>query len=665
MEGEPRYIYPWRVNQQQLLLTLFEMPMATRYEMLPDALVLRSPQRNMRLRPISDCCVRVTVSQGEFAADGTLSIPATALSGPSATWGLRETDSAWEFRTDLLAASVCRKTEAITWTTPLGLPIAQIGRPKLHATRDAFQGCVPFDWAADEVLYGLGQHPDGLGNLRRSVQQLYQHPQKTALPVLLSSAGYGIFVDAASLVTFRDDQYGSELWAGCISQLDFYLIYGPDFPDIICELRKLIGGAPMIPRWLLGYQHAVPDCEAPIELTSIAREFRQRKFPLDSIALRDGYAPDGQRGQKSFDPKRFPDPDALTGGLLRAHIRLMFGLPTSLQDDCPDRRDLERVNGLLPDDVSINPFHAPARALFWRQASRGLRNLGVSAWWFPEQPPPGATLDRPQPWQRINADLAEIHAALPPEFCNAAPLPLADGIFQLQRRQDRSTRVVQMCSSAFTGQQRYGCILNTGGITASWQAMRDALVGGLHTCTAGFPYWTMDIGGALTSDYRDASDDIEYRELFLRWFQLGTFLPVMRSYGEDSPREPWRFGEIAGGILAEFAALRYRLLPYLYAVAWRVTSQHDSFISHLASSFREDPNVHEIFDQFMLGPSLMVCPVLEPGAVARRVYLPAGCDWYDFWTHQRLAGGRAISADAPLAHIPIYVRAGSLLPLSP
>jgi alpha-D-xyloside xylohydrolase len=638
--------------------------MATRYDMLPDALLLRSSQRSLRLRPISDRTIRVTLAQGAFADDGTLSVRAQAVSGRAPAWDLRETDSALELSTALIAARVSRETEAIAWTTPLGLPVARMGRAELRKTREAFEGTLPFEWSPSEALYGLGQHPDGIGNLRRTVQHLYQSADKVALPCLLSTAGYGVFLDAGSLVTFRDDQYGSELWAGAIGQLDFYFIFGPDFHDIICELRNLLGGAPMIPRWLLGYQHGLADCEAPIELTSIAREFRQRQFPLDSLALRSGYAPMDQAGQKSFDPRRFPDPDALTGGLLRAHIRLMLGLPTTMRGDSPDHRDLEKVEGLLPDDATLDPFNAKARAVYWRQTSRGLRNLGVSGWWLPEQAPPGARLEHPQPWQRLTADLAEIHALLPAEFCNAAPMPLADAIYQLQRRQDRHKRVVQMVSSAFVGQHRYSCLLNTGGIRAGWQAMRDGLAGGLQVCATGLPYWTMDIGGASCEGFRDGCDDVEYRELFLRWFQLGTFLPVMRAYGQDSAREPWRFGEVAGAILAEFAALRYRLLPYLYALAWRVTSQHDSFVRQLAYDFREDPGTHEIFDQFMLGPSLMICPVLRPGAAARRVYLPAGCDWYDFWTHRRLSGGHYISAEAPLSQIPVYVRAGSILPLA-
>jgi hypothetical protein len=250
------------------------------------------------------------------------------------------------------------------------------------------------------------------------------------------------------------------------------------------------------------------------------------------------------------------------------------------------------------------------------------------------------------------------------------------GIYEHQRAATSEKRVVNLTRSGYPGQQRYGAITWSGDTAATWDTFRRQIADGLNFTVTGNPRWTLDIGGFFVDrkeqwfwrgDYPDGCTDPAYRELYVRWFQLGAFLPMFRSHGTDTPREVWRFGspgDAAYDTLMRFLHLRYRLLPYIYSIAAWETLFDYTMLRMLAFDFRDDPKVYDIADQFMFGPALMVCPVATPAAKTRKVYLPAGT-WYDFWTGEKLEGGRTIEAAAPLDILPLFVRAGSILPMGP
>ncbi len=251
-------------------------------------------------------------------------------------------------------------------------------------------------------------------------------------------------------------------------------------------------------------------------------------------------------------------------------------------------------------------------------------------------------------------------------------------------------RVVNLTRSAYLGQQRYATVTWSGDTAASWETFRRQIADGLNFCATGIPYWTLDIGGFFVKrkqelwfwngDYDEGIDDLGYRELFVRWFQYGAFLPMFRAHGTDTPREIWRFGEPGECFyesLASALKLRYRLLPYIYSLAGWTTQRDYTMLRALPFDFRSDPATYDISDQYLFGPSLMVCPVTRPMLYGvgsqplqgipqtRPVYLPAGADWYDFWTGHLYSGGQIIQADAPISRLPLFVRAGSILPLGP
>jgi alpha-D-xyloside xylohydrolase len=535
-------------------------------------------------------------------------------------------------------------------------------------------------FAPGEAIYGLGQHEEGILNYRGYCQYLYQHNLKVAIPQIVSTRGYAILWDTGSLSTFHDDVYGSYFWSEHCEELDFYFIYGPEFDQIVAGFRALTGQVPLLPRWAYGYIQSKERYMDQKELIAVAQEYRARGLPLDAI-VQDWQSWSGDWwGQKTLDPDRFPDPAGLVETLHTLNTRLMISVWPRFQNDGPDQREMRDHGFLLGDDATYNAFDPAARALYWRQAYEGLFKYGIDAWWCdctePFEPDWHGTV-KPEPWQRavINTDYAKNY--LDSARINAYSLLHSQGIYEGQRSVCAEKRVVNLTRSYFPGQQRYGTITWSGDISATWDVLAKQIAEGLNFSVTGAGYWSMDIGAFFVTscapwfwqgNFPDGVLDPAYRELYVRWFQYGTFLPVFRSHGTDTPREIWHFGQpgdLAYDTLVKFARLRYRLLPYIYSLAGAETHRAQAMLRMLAFDFRDDSNVYNIADQYMFGPALLVCPVTRPDAQTRSIYLPAGTTWYDFWTGQRYEGGQTIEADAPLDILPLYVRAGSLLPMGP
>jgi alpha-D-xyloside xylohydrolase len=559
--------------------------------------------------------------------------------------------------------------------------------------RQAFHATLGFEWARGEALYGLGSHEEGMFNLRGQHQYLYQQNMKAVVPVLISSRGYGVFVDCTSLMTFHDDAFGSYLWSDVVEELDYTFIVGPEFDEIVDELRELTGRAPMLPRWAFGYIQSKERYASQAELLDVARGYRARQLPLDCVVL-DWKSWSGDLwGQKSLDPERFPDPSRLTEELHALGVRLMVSIWPLMRPGGDDWRELSEAGHLLGNRATYDAFDSDARALYWDQANRGLFSYGIDAWWSDCTEPfeadwVGAV--RPEPEERLRINTEEAKRYLDPEVINAFSLLHSEGIYAGQRATDSGKRVLNLTRSAYAGQQRYGTVTWSGDVSATWETLRRQIAEGLNFCATGMPYWTTDAGAFFVGrrpglwfwagDFDAGVEDLGYRELYVRWFQYAAWLPMFRSHGTDTPREIWRFGEPGEPAYEAIAAalrLRYRLLPYIYSLAGWTTQHGYTMLRALPFDFRGDPAVFDVGDQFMFGPAFLACPVHQPmwyspgstalGDVprARRVYLPAGSDWFDFWTDLTLSGGRSLDADAPLERIPVFVRAGSIVPMGP
>ncbi len=559
--------------------------------------------------------------------------------------------------------------------------------------REAYHCKLSFVWDENEALYGLGSYEEGIMNYRNHHQYLYQENMRAVVPVLVSTKGYGILLDSYSYMSFHDDVYGSYLWSEINDELDYYFIYGPEFDEIVSGYRYLTGDVPMFPKWTFGYIQSKERYKTQDELVSIVEEHRKRKIPLDTIVL-DWRSWEGDLwGQKSFDISRFPDPEKMMEDIHDLNARLMISIWPNMQNDGSNRLEMKDLGFLLGNQSTYDAFNKKARELYWKQADEGLFSKGIDAWWCdctePFEKDWMGEL-KPEPEQRVLMNTDEAKKYLDPQYINAYSLKHSQGIYEGQRATTEDKRVVNLTRSSYAGQQRYGTITWSGDISARWDTLKKQIPDGLNFCITGIPYWTLDIGGFFVSNHDDlwfwdgnfdkGYKDLAYRELYLRWFQYGTFLPIFRSHGTDTPREIWRFGEPGTTFydtLVKFDYLRYRLIPYIYSLSWQVSSNSYTLMRALSFDFRLDENTYNIDDQYMFGPSFLVNPVTEPmyytsqsGELAgidksRSVYLPEGSDWYDFWTGEKLSGGQTIIAEASLETMPLYVRAGSIVPMGP
>ncbi|ETT52947.1 glycoside hydrolase [Paenibacillus sp. FSL R7-269] len=558
--------------------------------------------------------------------------------------------------------------------------------------REAFHTKLEFVWQEGEALYGLGSHEEGMMNLRGRQQYLYQQNMKAVVPVLVSTRGYGILVDSGSYMTFHDDAFGSYLWSDADEEMDYYFIYGPEFDQITAGIRYLTGEAPMLPKWSFGYVQSKERYVSQAELLAIVQEYRERSLPLDCIVL-DWQSWTGNLwGQKTFDPDRFPDPLQMMNSLHAMNAKLMVSIWPIMGAGGDNHEEMKARGFLLGNQATYDAFRKEARELYWKQANEGLFAHGVDAWWCDCTEPfeadwKGAV--KPEPEQRLLINTAESKRYLDPGLINAYSMQHSKGIYEGQRAATSAKRVINLTRSAFAGQHRYGTITWSGDIAANWETLRKQIADGLNFCLTGSPYWTLDIGAFFvknhkeqwfwSGDYDEGVADLGYRELYVRWFQLGAFLPMFRSHGTDTPREIWQFGEEGEPMydtLVKYLKLRYRLMPYIYSLAGAVAHRSYTMFRALAFDYREDVRVHAVGDQFMFGPAFMVAPVTEamyygPGSrelegvpKQRSVYLPEG-EWYDYWSDEWLEGGVTIVAQADLETLPLYVRAGSIVPLGP
>jgi alpha-D-xyloside xylohydrolase len=697
------------------------------FEVRPDGLYIRSAAGWLALTPYTPGAIRVRHTlEPEFSARRSLIV----VSEPEADvcFTVEETPDSLVFATSEVSIEISRQTAAFTYRNHQGCLLTReptsggktlepievavsvfddatmtedekaidgvrirAGNVRKVVDRQAYRTKLAFEWADGEALYGLGSHEEGMLNLRGQHQYLYQENMKAVVPVLVSTRGYGILLDSASLMTFHDDAFGSYLWTDVADELDYYFVYGPELDRIVHELRCLTGKAPMLPKWAFGYVQSKERYTSQEELLQVVREYRARGLPLDCIVL-DWKSWTGELwGQKTLDPERFPDPGRMTADLHALHARLMISIWPIMRPGGANWEEMHEQGFLLGNQATYDAFNPAARACYWNQADAGLFSQGIDAWWCDCTEPFEADWQgavKPEPEERLRINTEEAKRYLDPAVINAYSLLHSQGIYEGQRRSTDSKRVVNLTRSAYAGQQRYGAITWSGDIAASWETLRRQIAEGLNFCTTGCPYWTVDIGAFFVKhkpdlwfwqgDYDAGVEDLAYRELYVRWFQLGAFLPMFRAHGTDTPREIWRFGEPGEPMydaLAKYLHLRYRLLPYIYSLAGWVTQDDYTLLRGLAFDFRADPAVYDIRDQFMFGPAFLVNPVTQPMYYAvgsrpltgvdqrRTVYLPAGCDWYDFWTDRRLTGGQVVHADASLDILPLYVRAGSIVPM--
>jgi alpha-D-xyloside xylohydrolase len=537
---------------------------------------------------------------------------------------------------------------------------------------------------ANEALFGLGCHPeDSLSiNYKGRNQDLVIKYMTGAIPMILSTRGYGLLWDNYSPSYFYGSEAGNtkfKYMSESGEMVDYYFIYGPSFDSIIASYREATGEAPMFPKWAFGLFQSQDRYKSQAEVLSVKDNYRKNNIPVDCIVQDWFYWEPDVIGSHKFWPERYPDPKAMVAELHKANIHAMISIWPVMAKGTANYNAMAKAGNLtaiLWDNVMTHTFdnyydaHSEkARKMYWDQARDSLiKPQGWDAWWVDQcEPDNGTLLD-----ERRKAVFA-IGRGI--DYFNTYSLMHSTGLYENWRKDIPGKRAFFLIRQAFAGQQRNAATLWSSDITCTWNAYRNQVPQGINAGVSGIPYWTSDIGGYHFHWQAPDWSAPKNRELFTRWFQFGTFSPVFRIHGKGERAlfsDNW--DATTKSILLNYDNLRYRLLPYIYSLAWKVTNEGYTIMRSLAFDFPDDDAIKSIPDQYMFGPAFMVNPVTkslynlsnsQDIKKTRKVYLPKMYDWYDFWTGKLINGGQTIDADAPIETIPLYVRAGSIIPMGP
>lgn len=630
-----------------------------------------------------------------------------------------------QMKTENMLVTLHSSTGKVTYQTLQGntlLSEKELGTnftPRKDVTRDAFTVSQAFALQPEEAIYGLGQRQSGAMNHRNQQVHLSNGNTNICIPYFTSEKGYGVYWDNPGISQFSDTPYETSFSSQVGECADYYFMYEDGTQDgVIACIRDLTGNAPMFPLWTMGYWQCRERYKSPDELCEVLDKYRELKVPLDGIvqdwqywgcdsnwnamkfmnpryinklddkeALR--YLPNGEDKTAKFDKPRFKTPEEMIKYVHKNNAHLMISVWASFGPWTDQFKELEKMGALLKFETwppksgahPYDPFNKDARDLYWRYLSH-LHNMGIDAWWT-DSTEPDHLNPKDSDFDLMTADgsFRSVH--------NAFPLATNQGVYNNQRAVSNDKRVFQMTRSGYFGQQHYGALSWSGDVVSSWEVLRNQIPAGLNFTLCGIPYWNTDLGGFFGWEYNNDCTNVAYQELHVRWFQWGCFMPLMRNHcSSPMMNEIWRFGkegEWAYDAQKRFIDLRYRLLPYIYSLTGAVTHENGTIMRPLVMDFATDRKAILLDNEYMFGKNILVCPVTQPlytkkvegnkgvATVANiakasspvQVYLPKGSKWIDFWTNEMIEGGREISRECPISIMPLYIKAGSILPLGP
>ena len=640
----------------------------TKVEQQPDGALFTMQSGTLRLQVCTDSMIHVIFSPSATFPSRTEYV-VTKTAWPAVKWTFQESTRAVTLSTGRMRVAVNRQDGTLAYSDAAGkrlvqegpntlTPVTVNGEQTYHA--EAFIGL----WGSTEAFYGLGQHQSGVWNYHGESVDMAQDNTNISVPMLLSSNGYGIFWNNASRSRFNNRfVHALYITSEVADTIDYYFLYGPDFDKIIAGYRDLTGPAPMLGKWAYGFWQCKNKYKTQAELLGVAHKYRELHIPVDNI-VQDWFWWTNM-GEFKFSDK-YPDAPGMLKDLHSNHFHLMISVWPYFYPGSETYADMDK-KGFFIDRTKVAAFHPKGEALYdatnpearkyyWNLMDNALFKIGADAWW----------LDTTEPETEGREDnvLTNNQVAIGngARYANLYPLMTTKAVYDGQRSASDQKRVFILSRSAYAGAQRNSVVAWSGDINSDWETLRRQVPAGLNFALSGLPYWTTDIGGFTSGNPNDPA----YRELFIRWFQFGTFCPIFRVHGTRTgdQNELWSYGADAQKILTGFDRLRYELMPYTYSLAWRTTSEHYTPMRPLVMDFRTDTRAQNTGDQFLYGPSILVNPVTEPGATTRHLYLP-DAPWFDFWSGKRLEGGKSIDAPVTLERIPLYVRAGAILPIGP
>jgi len=667
MMCEGRLINPLQWSISTIALSLLIFPCLVSAHSLvtrqADGILFKSSSDTVRITPCGSAGLHI-VAGPVTANRSTPSQPWIEKPCQSTRFGVTEKDEVTTLTTEFVQVRISATGDQLIFLDKNGNELlreitrgarryepATVNGESLYAVSDRFR------LAQHEAVYGLGQHQAGLFNYRGAVVPLAQTNCDVAVPLFVSTLGYGVLWNTASVSSF-DNRFPTQLKlsAEAAEGIDYYFFYGPEMDQIIHQYRELTGHTPLFPKWAYGLFQSKDRYKTQDELLTIAAKYRSHRIPIDTIV--QDYHWWTKQGSTDFNAG-YPDVAATISKLHGMNVHVMLSIWPYFDEGVPILDRMKKQNLLVSGTRTYDPSNASATELYWKELASPLLAKGFDAFW----------LDASEPEEDGDSDAflrtRKLALGNGARYTNIYPLLHTSCLYQNWRKTDENKRVFLLTRSAFVGQQRDSAVTWSGDTQGNFWALGRQIPAGLNFVLSGIPYWTMDIGGY---GYPNAPDtrDPAYQEVFTRWYQYGVFNPIFRIHGRraNQENEIFSFGPVAP-ILIEYDKLRYRLLPYIYSLAWRVTAHDDTMMRPLVMDWRTDENVWNIGDQFMFGPALLINPVTQAGVHSRSVYLPPAVGWYDFWTGKQISGGQRHEAFAPLEKIPLYVRAGSIIPLGP
>ena len=547
-----------------------------------------------------------------------------------------------------------------------------------------FQVGATFAAPKDEHYYGLGQNQEGYFDRRGRVVRCahdYNAPggQSVCVPFVVTNKGYGILWDNPSRTTVAFAIGNATKWTSDVGQrVSFFVITGKTYDEIYEGFRTLTGDAPMLPKSAYGYIQCKQRYSSQAELMGVARKYRALHLPIDDLVI--DWFTYTKMGQMDMDPAKWPDPVAMLKELHAMNYHVMISVwprfvegsryyPLLLKNGWFEHlADGTPTNGEPYDHAGsdIDTTNPDAAKWYWSVIKENYVDKGFDAFWADETEPD------------LSPNGSYFHVGPGTEYFNTYPLFHTAAFYNGMRR-DMKERALILARDAYPGAQHNGAIFWSSDISPTWDVLKRSVPTGINFVASGMPYWSTDIGGwqdlpyfhkperPVLIDPSDARAEVghydDYPELYVRWFEYGAFQPNFRTHGTRPENEVWSYGKQAQPILEKFLRLRYELMPYIYSLGWEAHETGAPFMRGLFMDFGDDPKVADIGDEYMFGPSLLVAPVTDQGMTSREVYLPAGTDWYNFWTNERVHGGQSIAVSAPIDEIPLFVRAGSILPM--
>jgi alpha-D-xyloside xylohydrolase len=712
-----------------------------------DGVTLTMSPGKMKLTVCSDSIIRVMYSPtATLPAGQTFAVTNTAW--PVASFQVTDSIGSVAIATVKLKVSVDKTSGAVQFfDSSNNLLLAEPatgGKTTTAVTvngESSYQPQQEFSSPADEFIYGLGQYQEGIWNWRGVPQQLRQVNTQIAVPMIVSSYGYGVLWNNASFTDFNpaDTQVPLTSGAGTCTTgaagdyvfivkdgdrssligvqvngqtvaaitnmwvpytisgkinlpastvvsvtrlgggsnakifarplgntttfrsevgdaIDYYFFYGPTADQIVAGYRQATGDAPLFSKAAYGFWQCRERYSSQSQILAAANQFRANQIPVDFIVQDWQYWGSHGWGAYEWDLSNYPDPTNMIAQLHTNNFKYMISV-WSNPGGIVGNVLASMTNGVIPGSASppwMDIFNPAVRSTRWSYMNSAFFSIGTDGWWQ----------DATEPGDDGNSvSGVQIYTGSANRMRNSYPLFASQAVYEGQRATDSSKRVVNLTRSGYLGQQRYGAAVWSGDVNGDWLTLRRQLRAGLNYSITGLPYWTTDTGGFFHPSGQYTSTD--YNELLTRWFQWSTFSPILRIHGYQTATEIWNWLPATQTNLIAYDKLRYRMLPYNYSVAWKITSERYTPMRPLVMDFAGDTNALNIADQYMFGPAFLACPVMTPQTTTRQVYLPNGASWVDFWTGEKFTGGQTITANAPTSIIPLMVRAGSIVPFGP